>query len=460
MSSNDDPNGREEQHLLFDETGGGRDDHSDYSAERPVNLREQKLRPRTDAESATLRLRPDSPAHPGGEARDPADPYGVGAGHAVSVAISAAELDELREEQLRRVLGRPAGVESDPATWGWRGKANALGARLTPAREEIEFRRAVERIRQPLPGTPLIVVCNPKGGGGTTPAALMLSAIFGRHRGHGVVAWDNNETRGTLATRAATAPKAVPTTWDLLEHAAQLCSADVVASALGRFLLPQPTGDEVLASDQSSKRARMIGEDECTAVLAVLRRHRTMVVVDTGNNERGEAFLWSIRHATQLVVPLTYRRDAAHMVLRTLDGIAARGHEELVRSAIVVLAEGTATTPAAREAVHEALARAEISTILHVPVDADLAGGERIVFSRLADPTVRAWTQVAAVVADSTADVLTHTEPVLHAGHAPQSRQAPAEFDARWGPRPTGPPRRTRHDPDQRMYRRSGEVAG
>ncbi|MGW5383905.1 MinD/ParA family ATP-binding protein [Nocardia sp. NPDC003963] len=460
MSSNDDPRSgeHEQQPVLFGEDSGGRGDHGDYSAERPVNLRDQKLRPRADGDTAPLRLRPDAPT--GGDTADPADPYGVGADRGAAVAISAAELEELREEQLRRVLGRPAGVESDPAQWGWRGKANALGARLKPSQDEIDFRRAVERIRQPLPGTPLIVVCNPKGGGGTTPTALMLSNIFGRHRGHGVVAWDNNETRGTLATRAAAAAKAVPTTWDLLEHAAQLCSADVVASAVGRFLLAQPTGDEVLASDQSSKRAHMIGEAECTAVLAVLRRHRTMVVVDTGNNERGEAFRWSIRHATQLVVPLTYRRDAAHMVLRTLDGIAARGHEDLVRSAIVVLAEGTATSPAAREAVHEALARAEINTVLHVPVDADLAGGERLVFSRLAEPTVRAWTRVAAVVADATAEVLTRREPIIHAGQAPQSREAPAEFDARWGPRPAGPARRSPREGDLGVYRRGGEAAG
>ncbi|WP_216917664.1 MinD/ParA family ATP-binding protein [Nocardia noduli] len=424
----------------------------DYFAERPVNLREQKLRPRTDTPSMRLRPAPLAPA--------PSDP--VQRRGPEPTAVSAAERDALREEHSRSVLGPAAGVEADPAGWGWRGKANALGARLKPHSEEVAHRLAVERIRQPLPGTPVVMVCNPKGGGGTTPATLMLSNIFGQHR-HGVVAWDNAETRGTLAARAARADRKVPTTWDVVEHATRLCSDTVVASALGRFLLAQPTGDEILASDQSSKRREMIGAHECAAILAVLARHRTMVVLDTGNNERSDAFTWSLEHATGLVIPLTYRRDAAHMVLRALDGIAARGHEHLITSAVVVLAEGSAVNPAARHAVHEALARAEITRITHVPFDPDLASGERIVLSRLAEPTVRAWTQVAATVADGLAQTLAATEPVLDATFIPESRPAPDEFDIRLRPRPApghGPRRSDSPRGDLRGVHRPGEAAG
>ncbi|WP_280494356.1 MinD/ParA family ATP-binding protein [Nocardia asiatica] len=434
MSPNDDP-------TLWDEHASAPaagDDVGEYFAERPVNLREQKLRPAA-ADGSGLRLRPPRDGVQSG--RGPGDRYGVGADALAEVSLSAEDLEALREEQLRRVLGRPPGVDADPARWGWRGKANALGARLKPDDAEVAHRRDIERIRQPLPGTPVIAVVNPKGGSGVTPATVLLAAIFGRHRGHGVVAWDNHESRGTLATRAAAAVKNPATTWDLLAHAGELCSPTVVASALGRFLITQPTGEEILASDQSSKRREMIGAEECAAILAVLRRHRTMVVIDTGNNERAEAFVWAVEHATQLVIPLAYRRDAAHMVLRTLDGLAARGHGELVRSAVVVLAEGTAAEPAARDAVHEALARAEITRVLHVPFDTDLAGGERIVYPRLAETTVRAWTRVAAVVADGIADVLAHSEPQLRTDFVPQSRDTPAEFDVRFGPRPAPGPR-------------------
>lgn len=408
MSSEDDPTLWEP---ALEGRDGGEGGAADYEAERPVNLREQRLR-----------LRP-APLPVDPRASEPAAPL-------VDPAV-------LREEQTRQVLGEAAGVEADPAGWGWRGKANALGARLKPSEAEIAHRDAIERIRRRLPGTPVVAVCNTKGGGGTTPATVMLSAIYGRHRGHGVVAWDNNETRGTLAARAAHAPRThLPTTWDVCEHAAQLCSPGALASALGRFLIPQPSGEEILASDQSSRRHEMIGAQECAAILTVLRRHRTMVLIDTGDNDRAEAFTWTLANATALVVPLTYRRDAAHMVLRMLDGIAARGHEHLVREAVVVLAEGSAVNPAARHAVHEALAAAQITRIHHVPFDPVLSGGERIVLSRMPVESVRAWTRVAATLADTLIDTLARTSAGLDDPHVPRSRSTPVEFDTRRPRRP------------------------
>ncbi|MFE2999307.1 MinD/ParA family protein [Nocardia sp. NPDC059246] len=447
MSTSPDPTSPQPQPDSGADVAGAAGSRADYSAEQPVNLREQKLRPVT-AEAAQPQMRLRDGSRPPTGASQIRDKYKVGADNLAAPMLSPAEREALREEQLRRVLAQAPGVETDPASWGWRGRANAVGARFKPRPEEVDYRLAVESIRQPLPGTPLIAVVNPKGGVGRTPTTLMLSNLFGRHRGHGVVAWDNSETRGTLAARAAVAPKALRTTWDVLAHAEALCSSTVVASALARFLIAQPTGDEVLASDQSSKRREVIGAEECAAILAVLRRHRTMVIVDTPANDRSAAFVWSIEHATQLVIPATYRRDAAHMLLRTLDGLAARGHTDLVRNAVVILAQGTGD-PGARDAVHAALDRAEITRTVTVPFDSDLAGGERIVFSRLAEPTVRAWTRAAAVVADAIAEVLTSVDAPLQTAWVPQSRSAPDEFDVRIPPRP--PPRvRARPRPPRR----------
>ncbi len=47
-----------------------------------------------------------------------------------------------------------------------------------------------------------ITVVNPKGGAGKTVATLMLGLAFGQTRGGFVLAWDNNETQGTLGMRA------------------------------------------------------------------------------------------------------------------------------------------------------------------------------------------------------------------------------------------------------------------
>jgi hypothetical protein len=51
------------------------------------------------------------------------------------------------------------------------------------------------------------VVANPKGGAGKTPVTLLLAGAFGVARGGGVLAWDNNELRGTMNRAASiTAP--------------------------------------------------------------------------------------------------------------------------------------------------------------------------------------------------------------------------------------------------------------
>jgi Mrp family chromosome partitioning ATPase len=63
------------------------------------------------------------------------------------------------------------------------------------------------------------VVAIPKGGAGKTPVTLLLAGAFGVARGGGVLAWDNNELRGTMnraasitapLRRCATSCKAVP----------------------------------------------------------------------------------------------------------------------------------------------------------------------------------------------------------------------------------------------------------
>ena len=54
------------------------------------------------------------------------------------------------------------------------------------------------------------VVANPKGGAGKTPVTLLLAGAFGVARGGGVLAWDNNELRGTMNRAASiTAPATV-----------------------------------------------------------------------------------------------------------------------------------------------------------------------------------------------------------------------------------------------------------
>ncbi|MFF3569248.1 hypothetical protein ACFYXQ_15870 [Nocardia jiangxiensis] len=390
-------------------------DTSEYTAEDPVDLRRQRLRPPTETDCS-----PHAEAHEDADdsVDEVGDPYGIGTENLMDPVPDSREIAAVREARLAMLRTPAPGVETDPAQWGWRGKFNSLGLRLRPHRssEEVEYRRAVERIRQPVPGTPLLVVANPKGGTGVTPAVVLLSGLLARHRGGQVVGWDANEACGTLADRVAVCTGA-DSVWDVLGNAGHLCSANGDASGLGRFLHRQPTLDEILASDNAPGGTACIGAPECAAIWAVLRRHRAMVVADTGNNDRAEGFRWAIQHATALVVPVIGRRDAVLAALRLLDGVADAGREDLAAAAVIVLADLGETTMAA-----DAFTAAGPHTVLRVPFDPALAGGDRIVVARLPRPTIAAWTQVAATVVDAAADALAGRRVPLESEFIPESR--------------------------------------
>src|SRR5699024_289206 len=83
-----------------------------------------------------------------------------------------------------------------PATAGWRGVVNSIGFRLPPSMAEQAERDDIHAVSQHWAGPRTIAVVNGKGGAGKTPTTILLSAVFARYGGGGVLAWDNNQTRG------------------------------------------------------------------------------------------------------------------------------------------------------------------------------------------------------------------------------------------------------------------------
>ncbi|HEU5143853.1 MAG TPA: hypothetical protein VFT81_01650, partial [Dermatophilaceae bacterium] len=80
------------------------------------------------------------------------------------------------------------------------GVRRAFG--LAPGKRELLERDRIDRIARPLDSRKTIMVINTKGGGGKTLVTLMLASYLGRYRSGSVLAWDNNETEGTLGMRA------------------------------------------------------------------------------------------------------------------------------------------------------------------------------------------------------------------------------------------------------------------
>ena len=405
-----------------DYTGpAGPADPAEYAAEAPVNMRRQRLHSTRPSDAAS---------RSGGGLRAVSDPAAgiqpVTTGMTPPARPSApAPAAPVTSSAISDLV---AAVSAHKAQWGLRGRVNAaLGLQLRPpaSGDEVAYRVNATRVQQTIAGTATVAVINVKGGQGKTPTTLMLASIFGRNRGGGVVAWDANESKGTLAERAAAAAPAGRDTcvWDLLEHADTLAAGTTAAGALGAFLRKQPTTEEVLASDNSSTRPRAIGAAECATVMSVLRRHRSLVVVDTGNDDLAENWRWVTSHADVLVVPLTIRRDAAATVTQMLRGLSARGLDELVATAVVAIAATPESSAGDRAAIIADLQAAGIRRVFEMPYEPAFASGDRIVPEQLSQSTTSAYTALAAEVADTIAAL----DSDYDAGEIPTPIQRPVD---------------------------------
>ena len=425
-----------------------------YEAETAVDLRRQRLRrqpaPDPVVDESTDHDRDDDTT---GLADDEvfADPYEVG--QDALAANEELDIDVPAEYGGRDFDSAPTDLDNRPAIWGMRGRVNAaLGLTRPPLPDSAEarYRQSVRRVQQPLPGCMVVSVIGLKGDAGKTSTTTALANTFGTHRGRGVVAWDACENSGTLGDRAdrSTDPELGP--WDILENARALASADAVSGTLGHYLRLQPTHDEVLASDSSTSRQSGIGWDECAALMAVLRRHRDLIIVDTGNNATASNWQWAVQHSDMLVIPLPLRRDMAILTMNMLDGIIARGYEHLVRSALVL----TVVLPGDKDSVDAALrlegkleqefaALGGVGRIMRVPYEPKFASGERIHYHELGQATVEAYTNVAAEIADRLADRAYERAAEYADAFAPQEFTRPSQAERRPTRRPYSIPQPT-----------------
>lgn len=292
----------------------------------------------------------------------------------------------------------------EPARRGWRHGVTLVtfgGIKPGPGRAERRERAAVHALRRPLDGPRTVVVVNPKGGAHKTTATMLLAATFGLQRGGYTLAWDNNETHGTLGWRATPAQHD-RTAVDLLRTMPVLAARGTVRIGdLDGYVRTQPTEQfDVLASDEDAASAASVDAESFRNLHRLLSQFYRVLVIDTGNNMRASNWRAAIEAADQLVVVSTVREDTAQSAAWALDALRAAGHEDAVRRAVTILSD-----PAPRadrdlrkrlRAHFGALTRA----VVEVPYEPELVGGGRIAYRKLRPATREAWLYATATVAE------------------------------------------------------------
>jgi MinD-like ATPase involved in chromosome partitioning or flagellar assembly len=298
----------------------------------------------------------------------------------------------------------------EPATQGWRGTLTRLGFRMDPSAEELSEREDIRTVSQHWPGPRTIAVVNRKGGANKTPTVVMLSAILARYSGAATVAWDNNESQGTLGwrTEKGSHDRSV---LDLIDASTELLSPSTNAAEIAKFVHHQ-TGDkfDVLRSDENEEGDHEVTAEEVDIAHQVLTRYYRLVVMDSGNTARAANWRRMIDHTNQLVVPVTAIEDRAEAARLTLQTLESRGgHDaELARNAVVIVSE---STDAKRSMSGDALKRAKdeaqriadgfapfVRAVVRIPYDPAMVNGP-IRYEALQPATQRAWLAAAAAVA-------------------------------------------------------------
>lgn len=298
----------------------------------------------------------------------------------------------------------------EPATQGWRGTLTRLGLRMSPSAEELSEREDIRTVSQHWPGPRTVAVVNRKGGANKTPTVVMLSAVLARYSGAATVAWDNNESQGTLGWRTEKGAHE-RSVLDLIDSSESLLSPSTSAAEIAKFVHHQ-TGDkfDVLRSDENEEGDHEVTAEEVDIAHQVLTRYYRLVIMDSGNTARAANWRRMIDHTNQLVVPVTAIEDRAEAARLTLQTLESRGgHDaELARNAVVIVSE---STDAKRTMTGEALKRAKdeaqriadgfepfVRAVVRIPYDPALVNGP-IRYEALKPATQRAWLSAAAAVA-------------------------------------------------------------
>jgi MinD-like ATPase involved in chromosome partitioning or flagellar assembly len=254
-------------------------------------------------------------------------------------------------------------------------------------------------LRADLGGPRVLAFANPKGGVHKTTATVLAAATAGSVRGRGVIAWDDNELRGTLGLRAGSARHA-RTIRHLLTDLAELelYSGHELTDRLDDYLRHASDGTyDVLAGEENPRFAQKLDPYTVRRVLELLCRTHDVICVDTGNNVESPNWRTVLQSADQLVVTTVPREDAAFTADWMLDLLEEAGLSEMVKNAVTLL---SCPTPGRSPLLDDLTAHFSSRTraVAVVPYDPQLENGSNIEYGTLQPATKRAWLHAVAAM--------------------------------------------------------------
>jgi MinD-like ATPase involved in chromosome partitioning or flagellar assembly len=287
------------------------------------------------------------------------------------------------------------------------GSGSAAPARIEwrQAKPDQDTDRAVAVLRRKLGKPRVLAFANPKGGVHKTTATVLAAASIGSVRGRGVLAWDDNELRGTLGLRAGSARHA-RTIRHLLGDLLQIenMHGDGLLQELDGYLRHASDGSyDVLAGEENPRFAQRLDQHTVQRVMDLLRRTHDVICVDTGNNVESVNWQTVMKAADQLVITTVPREDAAFTADWMLDLLDDTGQEDLVRNAVTLIScPSPGRLPLLDDLTKHFATRTRAVAV--VPYDPALEVGSSIEYAELQPETRAAWLKAASTMIEPFAE--------------------------------------------------------
>lgn len=282
-----------------------------------------------------------------------------------------------------------------PPKQGWRKFVYRItGGRINlgGSKQELSQERLLEAVRAPLHGDYRIAVMSLKGGVGKTTTTVALGGVFAKERGDRVIAVDANPDLGTLAQRVVAPGTA--TIRDLLNAEETKRYPQVRA-----FTDQAPSRLEVIGSERDPAVSEAFSEEDYRRAIEILQHHYNVILTDCGTGLMHSAMGGVLDLANTLVLVTSPALDGAQSASATLDWLNLHGYEQLAANAVVVVSTSAPGKPTVELNQLIEHFRARTRAVHVIPYDRHLAEGAAVDIDRLAKPTLQAYQELAATVA-------------------------------------------------------------
>lgn len=295
---------------------------------------------------------------------------------------------------IRQELIKVATEERSPrANTGIRGALNHLGLSLPPSAKELAHREVLRRIRASKQKMYSIAVLTLKGGAGKTTVTSALGQVFASVRGDGVMAVDADPSSGDLPMRTAQHPENLSMV-DLIQEE-DLTQRDFVQ----RFLSTTDTDLQVLANGWRADDDRVLEPEDIRDVHEIASHYYSLLLWDGDTNLHSPLVREVLSKSDAVALLVQASPQGAVAAGNAIDWLRFHGFEGLLARTVLVINESTPNTRVNMDSLLTVLRRQQLK-IHRIPFDKHLDEGLEIDLAKLRKKTLRAFEELAAMLAD------------------------------------------------------------